>query len=66
MKAKKTSESERVVSMRFAAELVERIEKHHARLRAANPSFTISMSDAVRDIVRAGLDALEPRQAVTQ
>jgi len=60
-RTKKTGESERVLGVRCSSEIVSRIEAHTKRLQGEHPAFTISQSDALRDLVRLGLDAAEKK-----
>jgi hypothetical protein len=58
MRTKKpTSTSGRTFSIRLAPEIVERVEAHAAKVKSAHPTFTISDSDVVRDLLVKGLEA---------
>ncbi len=51
----------RVVGIRLDPADLARVENYRAALRAREPHLQISISEALRAVVRAGLDAVEAR-----
>ncbi|HZV03163.1 MAG TPA: hypothetical protein VFF73_41045 [Planctomycetota bacterium] len=58
MKTKKTT-GEHMIGARFAPDMIERLAAHTDRMKKQNPALTISQSDALRDLVLRGLEAVE-------
>lgn len=48
-----------LVAFRLAPELVERLDRHAARMTEAHPGLTFTRADAVRELLTRALDAAE-------
>ena len=48
------------MGMRLSEELVERLDQHVERMKAAQPGMEVTRSDAIRVLLLVALDAVEP------
>jgi len=58
----KPADERRVVGIRLDPADLARVEAYRVALKAREPHLDISISEALRAVVRAGLDALEARR----
>lgn len=49
------------VAFRFTVELIDRIDHHVERMRAATPGVEYNRADAVRSLLTTALDAVEKK-----
>ena len=53
------NEKVRAISVRFSEQDAVRVDAHTDRLRRKNPAIMVSRTDALRDLLRRGLDDAE-------